>query len=277
MTWIRRPLLLVAVLALVAAACGGGASTEQPTTEAPAATTAPAPSLPDLGGREVTVAVENAYVPFNFIPEGSDEATGFDYDVWAEICKRLNCTPVFVEAGWPDVIQETGEGQYDVAADGISITEERKQVVAYSDPYMVVEQKIMVRLDEDRFSTVKEFIDGDYQLGTQTGTTNYELGAELVGEDRIEAFDQFGLAVEALISGDVDGVIIDDVAGQGYQGVNADKVKLLPEGLQSDPLGFIYPKGSDLIDPVNQALAEMKADGTLDAIIKKWFIDFEGA
>jgi polar amino acid transport system substrate-binding protein len=188
----------------------------------------------------------------------------------------LNCTADFVEAGWPAVIQETGQGVYDVAADGISITDERKEVVAYSDPYMTTIQRYMVRADETRFSTAAEFDAGDYRLGTQVGTTNYELGVERVGDSRIDAYEQFGVAVEALIQGDVDAVIIDDVAGQGYVGANADATKLLEDDLQSDPLGFIYPKDSNMIEPVNQVLKDMKEDGTLDALIKKWFIDFSG-
>ena len=72
------------------------------------------------------------------------------------------------------------------------------------------------------------------------------------------------------VYGDVDAVIIGN-AGQGYQGVNADQVRLLPEGV--DALGFIFPKGSPLVADVDQAIADLRADGTLDALIKKWFID----
>ncbi|MCL1693484.1 MAG: transporter substrate-binding domain-containing protein [Actinomycetia bacterium] len=232
-------------------------------------------SAGDLDGRTIKVAVENAYPPYNFIVDG--EGQGWDYDAWNEICKRLNCTAEFVEAGWPAVIVETGQGQYDTAADGISITEERKEVVAFSDPYMVIEQKFMVRADESRFGSTDQFIEGDYRLGTQVGTSNYELGVTLLGgEARIDAYDQFGVAVQALIAGDVDAVIIDDTAGQGYKGANQDAVRLLPESLQSDPLGFIYPQDSDLIEPVNAVLKEMAEDGTLDDLAIKWFVEYEG-
>ena len=84
-------------------------------------------------------------------------------------------------------------------------------------------------------------------------------------------FDTFGDAVQALINKDVDGVVIDDTAGQGYVGVNADKTKLLPEKLVSQPLGFVFPKGSALVKPFNAALAAMRADGTLDKLGAKWF------
>lgn len=254
--------MLAAVLALLAAAC----SDDDDTSSSDAG---------DLGGRTVTVAVENAYTPYNFIPAGETEGQGWDYDAWREICERLNCEAEFVEAGWPDVIVETGQGEYDTAADGISITDDRKEVVDFSDPYMVIEQKLMTRLGEDRFSTVQEFIDGDYRLGTQVGTTNYELGVDLLGGDsRIDAFEQFGVAVLALISEDVDAVIIDDTAGQGYKGENEGDVELIDEALQSDPLGFIFPPGSDLVEPVNTVIEEMTDDGTFDELANKWFVEF---
>lgn len=249
-------LALVLVLALVATACGGDDGS-------------------DLEGRTIKVGVENAYPPFNYIDDAGNGA-GFDYEIWNEICERLGCTAEFVEAGWPAVIEETGQGVYDTAADGISITDERKEIVAFSDPYMTTIQRLMVRTDEDRFSDLAGFQAGDFRLGTQVGTTNYELGVQLVDEGRIDAFEQFGVAVQALIAGDVDAVIIDDTAGQGYVGVNAESTKLLPDDLQSDPLGFIYPQDSDLIDPVNEVLAEMEDDGTLEALIVKWFIEWEG-
>jgi polar amino acid transport system substrate-binding protein len=257
-------LLPIVVLAIIAAACGsddsGGGS-----------------AADDLGGRQITVAVENAYPPYNFIPEGETEGAGWDYDAWREICDRLNCEVTFVEAGWPDVIVETGQGQYDAAADGITITDERKAEVDFSDPYMFVEQKLMVRLDEDRFGSADEFwANPDYRVGTQIGTTNYDRALAILGSDeRIDAYDQFGLAVQALIAGDVDAVIIDDTAGQGYKGENQDDIRLLPDVLSSDGLGFIYPHDSDLIGPVNDALAEMKDDGTLEDLRVKWFIEYE--
>jgi polar amino acid transport system substrate-binding protein len=222
----------------------------------------------------VTVGVENAYLPFNYIPAGATDPEGWDYDAWNDICARLNCVAEFVEAGWPAVIDQVAAGDLDTAADGISITPDRAEVVDFSDPYMTVIQKLIVGIDDDRYADADALIaDPEAIVGTQVGTTNYELAVELVGEDRIQAFDQFGLAVQALISGDVDAVIIDDAAGQGYVGENAEAVSLLDGELRSDPLGFIFPLGSELVEPVNQALAEMAADGTLEALGTKFFSD----
>ncbi|MCB9128850.1 MAG: transporter substrate-binding domain-containing protein [Ardenticatenales bacterium] len=230
-------------------------------------------ALPDLEGREITIAVENAYLPFNYIDPETGEGAGWDYDAWNDICARLNCTPVFKEAAWDGMIQAVANGQFDAAGDGITITEERAQVVDFSNGYTTVNQRLLTRIDEDRFSTVDEFVAGDYVLGTQVGTTNYETASGMLDEARIQAYEQFPVAVQALISGDVDAVIMDETAGQGYVGVNADALKLVGDPIVSDELGFIFPPGSDLVEPVNAALAAMEADGTLAELADKFFTE----
>ncbi len=229
--------------------------------------------LPDLEGRVVTIAVENAYMPFNVIDEETGEAVGWDYDTLGMICELLNCVPEYIETSWEGMIVAVSNGEYDMAADGITITEERAKIVDYSMGYIDLSQKMMVRVGEDRFTTVEDFVAGDFIIGVQVATTNFEAASGLVSENRIVAYGEFGFAVQALISGDVDAVVIDDVAGQGYTGLNADAIKLLPEELTKEQLGFIYPQGSDLVEPINAALASMMADGSLQAINDKWFGD----
>jgi polar amino acid transport system substrate-binding protein len=288
MTSTKRLIAIISVFALVLAACGGGEGGDTTTTAAAettttagettttageeTTTTADDMALPDLEGITVTVGVENAYLPFNFIPLGETEGTGWDYEAWAAICELLNCVPEFIEAGWPQVIDQVAADEIDTAADGISITDDRKEVVDFSDPYMTVTQKFIVQLDDDRYATAQDLIDDtDATITTQVGTTNFELAVELVGEDRIQAFDQFALAIQALIAGDVDAVIIDDAAGLGYIGENSESIKTIDDPLQSDPLGFIFPLGSELVDPVNQAIAELADNGTLEELGVKYF------
>lgn len=228
-----------------------------------------------LTGREVRIAVENAYNPFNFIDENG-EAVGYDYDIFAEICERKGCTPVFIETSWDAMVAVMGGSgdfdTFDIGADGITITPERAEHVDFSEPYIQLSQVMLVRIDEERFAEPEELAaDSSLLVGSQPGTTNYDTAAELVGEDRIVAYDQFGVAVQALINGDIDAVIMDNVAGIGYVGANPDSVKITGAPLTSEELGFIFPKGSDLVDLVNEALAEMEADGTLDELFDKWF------
>ncbi len=264
----RRFARLVAVLlaiVMIAAACGD---------DSDSSSSGGGDGEFDLGGRTVTVGVENAYLPFNYVPAGGDEGEGWDYDAWREICRIINCEADFVVAGWPDVIDQVAQGELDTAADGISITDERKEIVAYSQSYMTVDQKFIVAKGDDRYTSADDIINGDAIVGTQVGTTNFELAVELLGgDDRINAFDQFGLAVQALINGDVDAVIIDDAAGQGYVGENADAVELVDDALQADPLGFIFPKDSDIIPAVDYAIDQMRDSGFLDELGQKYFTD----
>ncbi|NDJ60663.1 MAG: transporter substrate-binding domain-containing protein [Chloroflexi bacterium] len=228
--------------------------------------------LPDLGGQTISVAVENAYLPFNFIDEATGEPAGWDYDAVGEICARLNCVPDYQQVAWEGLLVGVANGEFDVAADGITITEERDQVVDFSIGYISVDQVLLARIDEDRFSNAEEFAaNEDLRIATQVGTTNFLTAVELVGEDRVQAFDQFGLAIEALISGDADAVMIDDIAGQGYVGVNADEVVSIGDPIVSDELGFAFPEGSELTAAFNAALESMMADGTLDEINATWF------
>lgn len=231
-----------------------------------------ADAIVDLNCREVTIAVENAYLPFNYVDEATGEVGGWDYDAWNEICTRLHCTPVFTEAAWEGMIQAVADGQYDAAADGITITAERDEIVDFSIGYVAIEQRLLVRADETRIESIEDIVnDPELVLGTQTGTTNYETALQFLPEDRIQAFEQFPFAVQALIAGDIDAVIIDETAGQGYQGENADALKLVGPSLSSDQLGFIFPPGSDLVGPVNQALEAMMADGKLNELNAIYF------
>ncbi len=269
--WLVLIVLVMALAACNPAGTGGSGGTGQGATATQGTGTS---ALPDLGGREVTVAVENAYMPFNYIDPSTNEPAGWDYDVIREICTRLNCTPVFQEAAWEGMIQAVANGEYNMAADGITITEERAEIVDFSDGYININQRILVRSDETRITGADSLRnDTTLRVGTQPGTTNYETAIELVGEDRIDGFEQFPFAVQALINGDVDAVIMDETAGQGYVGVNGDQLKLVGDPLSSDELGFIFPKDSDLVDPVNQALAAMKADGTLEKLNAAYFSD----
>ena len=240
--------------------------------ELPSGTPSTQASLPDLGGRTIQLAVENAYLPFNYVDLDTGEAKGWDYDAMNEICARLNCTLEWIEFGWDTMIASVAEGQFDMATDGITITADRSEIADFSDGYIATEQRMLVRLGEDRFATPDELAaDSSLILGEQIGTTNYDTAVALVGEDRVIAFDDFGVTVQSLIAGDVDAVVIDETAGQGYMGENADKVELIGESLSSDWLGFIFPQGSDLVGPINAALASMKGDGTLAEINGRWF------
>lgn len=263
-------LLAIALLLIVPSAIAQDDEGDEEAMECPAEI-----ELPDLGGRVITVAVENAYIPFNFLDPVTGEPAGWDYDAINEICARLNCVPEYIETSWDGMIVAVSNGEFDVAADGITITEERDEIVDFSIGYISLEQVLLIRIDEDRFSTVEEFFAGDFTLGVQPGTTNYETAIDLLGDEdspRLLAFETFPVAVQALIAGDVDAVIMDNVAGQGYVGENAELLTFIDEPITAgEQLGFAFPNGSDLVEAFNAALISMMCDGTLDEINSLWF------
>lgn len=226
--------------------------------------------LPDLEGREITIAVENAYPPYNFINEAG-EAVGWDYDTFNEICARINCTPVYIEMGWDGMLIAVANGEVDVAADGITYTEERDETVDFGMLYQAYDETLLVRQDEDRFTTADELIGlGDYMVGTQIGTTNEITALELFGEDHVNSFDTFGAAIEALLNDDVDAVAVDRPAAEGYIETQGG-LRALDESLKQAGLAFAYPPGSDLVEPINAAMQSMIDDGAWDEIFARWF------
>ncbi len=259
---------LISILGLVLAACAPSPAAT------PCPTCPPAGPATDLGGREVRMAVENAYPPFNMIDEETGEGVGWDYDVGRAICERLNCTPVFVEAAWEGLFEAMAAGEYDVAFDGITLNLPRSLKVDYGDPYVEYGQVILVRADEDRPELADEesLVASDLNIGTQIGTTNEIVAIKLVGEDRVVSFETYDMPVVALMAGDVDCVIIDEVAAIGFMRENPDKLKVAFSVTGGELLALVFPPLSDLVEPFNWAMQEMFADGTMDAICEEWLL-----
>ena len=244
------------------------------------ATVALADGLPDMAGKEITIVTENAYPPLQFLDKDG-AAIGWEYDAIAEIAKRLNMTVKYETISWDAMIPAVSEGQFDMGMTGITMTDERKAMVDFSDAYMRSQSVMMARSDDSRFTDAKSFgADEALLIGAQAGTTPfytavYEVLDGNESNPRIKLFETFGTSVEALKAGDVDTVLTDMTAGQGYVAASEGKLKLVGEPLGTEDFGFIFPKGSELAAPMNAAIAALKADGTLDALNKKWFLDYK--
>ena len=250
------------------------------TTAAFATAAIAAGHLPDLGGKEITVVTENAYPPLQFI-DGSGNAVGWEYDAMAEIAKRINVAVTYENISWDAMIPAVSEAQFDMGMTGITIRDDRAEVVDFSDAYMRSEMVMMVRGDESRFTDAASFAaNEDLLMAAQPGTTPFYVGVYdvLDGDEanpRIKLFETFGATVEALRNDDVDLVLTDGTAGNGYVDASNGGLKIIGETLGTEDFGFIFPKGSDLVDAMNAAIASMKEDGTIDALNKKWFLDYK--
>lgn len=240
-----------------------------------------AQDLPDLEGRTIRAVTENAYFPLNFEDPATGQGIGLEYDVMNEIAARLNAEVDWNLTAWDVMIEAVRSGQFDVGMDGISITAEREEVIDFTDPFISVDQFMLTRADEERVAGPQSFTaESGLLIGAQTGTTSFYtaiydfLGAESEADPRVRSFDTFGAAVAALKAGDVDMVLVDQAASAGYQGADPGAFKTVGAAVKSDPMGFILTPGSDLREPMNAALAQMKADGTLDTMITKWFFEY---
>lgn len=246
---------------------------------APAA--AQAQALPDLGGKTVVVVTENAYFPLQFVDQKTGQPIGWEYDAMAELAKRLNFKVEYQNTSWDAMIQAVSDKQYDLGMTGITIKDDRKEKVDFSDPYMKSEIFMLVRGDETRFTDPKSFAADDKLLvGAQAGTSPFYVAVYNVldGNEqnpRIKLMETFAATVEALKSGDVDLVLTDSAAGKFLSDGSGGKLKMIGEPLQAEEFGFIFPKGSDLVAPINAGIAALKADGTLDGLTQKWFVDYK--
>lgn len=236
--------------------------------------------LPDLKGRSIRAVTGNDFTPLNFVDPKTGKAVGWEYDAVNEIAKRLNAKVAWNVTTWDAMIQAVRDGQFDVGMDGITITDERKKEIAFSDPYMKSQQFMLVRKDETRFKGPKDFAaDPKMLIGSQAGTTNFYAAVYNVldgneSNPRIKLFETFGATVQALIARDVDCVLMDAATGKGYIGANPDKLKIIGDPLATEDYGFIFKLGSDLVAPFNAALKSMKDDGTLDKLTTKWFTEY---
>jgi len=287
----RRAIFTMLMLILLLAACsqpasqaGASASTSPQAAAVAAETTGAQASdvsviygLPDLKGRTVIAVTGNDYIPLNYVDPGTGKSMGWEYDAVNEICRRLNCKVDWRASAWETMISAVRGGQFDVGMDGIAITEERAKQVDFSSPYLRSEQFMLVRADENRFSTPQEFAaNKDLLIGSQAGTTSFYTAVNTVldGNEknpRIVLFQNFGASVQALLNKDVDMVLVDAASGQGYIGANPGKLKIVGSSLAAEDFGFIFTPKSDLIDPFNKAIDGMKRDGYFYHLSTKWF------
>jgi polar amino acid transport system substrate-binding protein len=239
-----------------------------------------AQDLPDLGGKEIVIVTENAYPPLQFLDKDG-KAIGWEYDALAELAKRMNFKVKYENISWDAMIPAVSEGQFDMGMTGITIKDDRKEKVDFSEPYMRSEMLMIVRGDEARFTDAASFAAiPELLVSAQPGTSPFYAAIYniLDGNEenpRVVKFETFGAGLEALKTGDVDLTLSDSTAANGYVAASNGALKIIGEPLASEDFGFIFPKGSDLVAPMNAGIAALKADGTFEALNKKWFLDYK--
>ena len=264
-----RRFLQVAGLAaatLFFAACGKKEAPPAPAPAPVASAPAPAPA------KVYNVGTDAAYAPFESQNE-KGEIVGFTIDVLAAAAAKGGIEVKFVNTPWEGIFNALAQGDRDMLASSITITDERKQTMDFSDPYFDAVQLIAVKDN----SKVAKFADlKRLKVGVQTGTTGDEAVTKLLGKTstNIKRFESTPLALKELESGGVDAVVADNGVVVHYVANNpggkfktvADK-EFVPE-----QYGFAVKKGNaELLAKLNQGIAAIKADGTYDTVYKKYF------
>ncbi len=220
------------------------------------------------GDEKVTIATDIAYPPFEFTRDG--EPTGFDIDLMREIGKRAGFTPEFQNVRFDLIIPGLGNGLYDAAISAMTITEDREEQIDFSDPYFNADQSLLVPSDSNIRST-DDLADATVgvQLGTMGATQADEFQSEgTVGE--VRTFDTIEDAFAALENGEVDAVINNLPVAQDRVDQSDGRLEVVETIPTGEQYGIAFPKDSELVDPVNEALGEIKEDGTYEKLYKKW-------
>ena len=250
-------LLAGAMMVTVLAACGGSSTST---------TAAAGEGDTEASGGVLHMVTEATFPPYEYY-EG-DKIIGIDVEIAEAIADKLGMTLEVEDMAFDSLIPAIASGKADIAAAGMTVTEERLENVNFTDTYANGVQVIIVRQDSD--ITSADDIEGK-TIAVQTGTTG-EIYADGLGE--LSSFTKATDAVLEVINGKADCMIIDSQPAQKYVEANPE-LKILEEDFENEDYAMAIAKeNTELLDKVNGALAELKESGKLDEIISK-YIDAE--
>ena len=273
-------LTLALALTLSLAACSGGsgnAATPAPQSAAPApesAAPAPAGEVATVEAGKLHMSTNAAFPPYEMIADdGSFE--GIDVEVAGAIAAKLGLELVVDDMGFDAALLAAQNGQSDIVMAGVTVTPERQAVMDFTDSYAKGVQVIIVKEDSP-IATVDDLANAE-MIGTQRGTTGYIYCSDTpenggYGEDHVTAYDTGATAVQALVNGQVDAVVIDNEPAKAFVAANPG-LKILDTEFAVEDYAIGMAKGNAaLLEAVNAAMAELKADGTFQAIVDKYIV-----
>ncbi|PDX62485.1 amino acid ABC transporter substrate-binding protein [Faecalibacterium langellae] len=270
----RRSFLAAAglsVAALALTACGGSSSSvassvaSSASSEA-ASTSAAAGELTTVMAGKLTMATNATFPPYEMTTDGGD-IEGIDVDTAKAIAEKLGLELQVDDMEFDAALLSVQQGKADIAMAGITVTDERKAVMAFSDSYATGIQSIIVPEGSDIASP--DDLAGK-KIGTQRGTTGYIYCTDDFGEDSVVAYDNGLTAVQALNNGQVDAVVIDNAPAKEYVAANPGLKVLETSYAEEDYAIGMNKDNTALVEAVNAALEELKADGTLQSIVDKY-------
>lgn len=270
----RRSFLAAAAVsaaALALTACGGSASTASSAAASSVAASSEAAStsaaeLTTVEAGKLTMATNATFPPYEMTTDAGT-IEGIDVDTAQAIAEKLGLELQIDDMDFDAALLSVQQGKADIAMAGITVTDERMAVMSFSDSYATGIQSVIVPEGSD-IASVDDL--AGKKIGTQRGTTGYLYCSDDFGDDAVVAYDSGLTAVQALNNGQVDAVVIDNEPAKAYVESNPG-LKILDTSYAEEDYAIGMNKSNTaLLEAVNAALEELKADGTLQSIVDKY-------
>ena len=213
----------------------------------------------------LVMATNAEFPPYEFY-EG-EEIVGIDAEFAAAIAEKLGMELKIEDMAFDSIIPAVQSGKADFGAAGMTVTEDRMKEVDFSDTYYTGRQVIIVAEDNAEIAGPDDL--AGKKIGVQQGTTGDIYATDDYGDENIERYNKGFEAVQALTQGKIDAVIIDDQPAQTFV-EETEGLKILETEYVEEDYALCFKKDSELVEKVNEAIKELKADGTFDKIIDKY-------
>ena len=257
-------------LSLLAACSGGSSASPSPSAPAPSASAPAESGLTSVEAGKLHMSTNAAFPPYEMV---KDDGTfeGIDVEVAGAIAEKLGLELVVDDMGFDAALLAAQNGQSDIVMAGVSVTPDRQEVMDFSDSYATGIQVVIVKEGSD--VTMDNL--GEKMIGCQKATTGYLYASDTpenggYGEDHVIAYETGALAVEALKNGQVDCVIIDNEPAKAYVAANEGLTILETPWVEEDYAIGMKKGNTALLEAVNAAMTELKADGTFQAIVDRY-------
>ncbi len=219
---------------------------------------------------KIIVAADATWPPFEMLDENKNVA-GYAIDYIKAVAKEAGLEAEVKNTAWDGIFAALGSKQCDVIASSVTITDDRKKVMAFTTPYHENFQALVVRED----SPIAAFADLDGKTaGGQIGTTGMLFLPDLNAKAVAKTYDEVGLAMEDLKNGRIDAVVCDDLVAYNYAEKSKDyagQLKIVAKSTMSEDFGFALRKNDEeLLAKLNEAIKKVKENGTEEALIQKW-------
>ena len=262
-------LVLTLAMTLSLAACGGNDAPAEENTDGEANTETQEPAgdagFTTVEEGKLVLSTNAEFAPYEMLDD-SGNPIGIDMEVGAAIAEKLGLELQIEDMGFDAALLAVQNGQSDIAMAGITVDEERLEVMDFTDSYATGVQVVIVKEGSD--VTLDNL--GEKTIGTQMGTTGFIYCTDDYGEDHVIGYETGAVAIQALVNGQIDAVVIDNLPAQSYVEANEGLTILDTEYAVEDYAIAVAKGNTALLEAVNAAMAELKADGTFQAIVDKY-------